>query len=410
MKKLQEMSQELQSKVAIGVPKESVHELIQLMDARSKELLDFMGFQEGTPEKISIRPIEKVEVDTEKIDANPKNYLLFLANSAMKYVYDKVLYELGMYCHDMRASTIIKFNIRLLSYGNFGSSDSSPVEREVERVRVLDFLKTFGFVLNKDNKFPFHRNRKPFERYFKAIGAKSVEFSVKNGNIIDVNVALSISDVEKWVAPEPEKKPESAFFDESEVYHMHNVLRSFSSVLSYLSSSNDTDTSFYLIRSYNAEVQQIAGVNFELRKSIERQHKESRAANIAARNSIFNVGDYMLQHYKQNFSSYYYDIDDALSTCMEQIGFYVMDLTLREHGSMSFEIFQSHDEQEVEQIVYTKRFHEDAENAIRQFLPSATIRAVRIKENSIFNVFEVITDKFQDIETLFQCAKSIGSE
>lgn len=66
MKKLQEMSQELQSKVAIGVPKESVHNLIQLMDARSKGLLDFMGFQEGTPEKISIRPIEKVEVDTEK--------------------------------------------------------------------------------------------------------------------------------------------------------------------------------------------------------------------------------------------------------------------------------------------------------------------------------------------------------
>ena len=88
MKKLQEMSQELQSKVKIGIPKESVHELIRLMDARSRGLLDFMGFQEGATEKISIKSIEKVEVDTEEIDANPKKYLLFLTNSAMRYVYD----------------------------------------------------------------------------------------------------------------------------------------------------------------------------------------------------------------------------------------------------------------------------------------------------------------------------------
>ena len=118
----------------------------------------------------------------------------------------------------------------------------------------------------------------------------------------------------------------------------------------------------------------------------------------------------MLQHYKQNFSSYYYDVDNALSACMEQIGFYVMDLTLREYGSMSFEVFQSYDKREKEQIVYTKKFRDDTENAIRQFLPSATIRTVRIKENDIFNVFEVITDKFQDIETLFRYAKSIESE
>lgn len=328
------------------------------LDARTKLMLDTLGYNPKDGIIPLFRETDEVRLNTAKQDAanmeaNPIMALPYAVAALSDSIGDQVRNDLLAFATDFELSGCLSFRV---SFANFGphmlrSSYNEVSGQKAGEVQLEKMLGQGFIVQNKERRregialADCDINRKLLAAYCEEhFGDKTPEMRTGYGEILDLQVRVDPRDCKFNQKPENPAIPPANTLTPDELPRVKKAINDYKFALgSYqaMASIGSGNTTLGVMASYMYEIEQIFGLHGAIWEQKEAQHAKSRAIN----QEIRAVGEGMyvraVEIFQEQARELFGTATKKLETLVEPLGLYPLGFKLLNYGTFEFNLVPS---------------------------------------------------------------------
>lgn len=331
---------------------------ITSLDARTKLMLDTLGYD---PEKGIIplfRETDEARLRTAKQDAanmeaNPITALPYAVAALSDSIGDQVRNDLLAFATDFEYAGCLSFRISLMSFGpHMLRSTYNEVSGQEAGEAQLKKMLTQGYVVQDKKRsregmalVDCEANRKLLAAYCaEHFGDKIPEMRTGYGEILDLQVRIDPADCKFNQKPkEPSPLPADTLTPD-ELPRVKKAISDYKFALAShqaMANAGSGNTTLAVMSSYMYELEQIFGVHGVIWEQKEAQHAKSRTIN----QEIRAVGEGMyaraVEIFREQARELFGTATRKLEALTEPLGLYPLDFKLLNYGAFEFRLVPS---------------------------------------------------------------------
>lgn len=335
-----------------GQPKENYFRMVDILDRRTKQILEEFNFDPTNVRYYKLRPsVDERQSQYAIEQAAAKKYPVILMPLAldviMKDIDKRVKQDLLLFAKDFSFEHDAFYcRICTSSFGMNFSSHNRASREEAMQERLRD-MKTEGYIIGRQgNNLSLKdcdTNRHLIKKYVSSkLRGTVVRFLSYRDELDYIECRIPVTNDMLAIRIEEKPKTEpSTTLSADDIENLKDTIAHYISSLQDFDNFEDKNLLLRLFRSYMSEIEEIFDYDGEIRRGLEEEHRKEREGNYLLSNQKEEKGREVAKQLGDSFSDLYNVVYKALNYQVHRIGFSLHKLSFQQHEAIQIELFST---------------------------------------------------------------------